>query len=80
VTTRVVIDGDHPGRHDGVVAAARSRFMTAMMSAPLNERGHSVGGLNFSSASLELFAEEERDVAAMFACQASVVLANAVRL
>jgi GAF domain-containing protein len=76
--TSVVIE-DHPaGRYAPFIAAARSRFMTAVLSTPLRVREHSVGGLNLYSRSVGRFGADAVDQAAAFARQASVVLANAV--
>ena len=76
--TSIAIDDDPPDRYSAFVAAARSRFMTGVLSTPLQVRGHSVGGLNLYSASLDQFGDEEVDRAALFARQASVVLANSM--
>jgi GAF domain-containing protein len=78
VITAVVLEDEHVGRYAPFAAAARSRFMTAVLSTPLIVRGLRLGGLNLYSASLDRFGDDEIEVAALFARQASVVLANGV--
>jgi GAF domain-containing protein len=74
----VAVDDDPPDRYTRFIEAARSRFMTGVLSTPLRVRDHSVGGLNLYSASVERFDAGVVDRAAGFAHQASVVLANAM--
>lgn len=76
ITTAVVLEDETVGRYAAFAAAARSRFMTAVLSTPLIVRDRSVGGLNLYSATVDRFGADEVDMAALFAHQASVVLAN----
>jgi GAF domain-containing protein len=60
--------------------AADSRFITAVLSTPLTAGERVLGGLNCYSASQTAFNEDDADVLAQFARQASVVIANAAAL
>ena len=64
-------------RYPRFTPAAMRRFMSSILSTPLQVREGTIGALNVYSASLDRFGEWERSVARLFAAQASILLANA---
>lgn len=58
--------------------AAMQRFMTAVMSVPLTTPQHGLGALNFYSASVVDFDDQQVEMASLYAGQASILLANAL--
>ncbi|MEA3217430.1 MAG: hypothetical protein QOJ19_3586 [Acidimicrobiia bacterium] len=73
---RISLDGD--GSYPEFSRAAQQRFMTAVMSAPLTTPQQGLGALNFYSASVERFADDQAEMASLYAGQASILLANAI--
>lgn len=73
---RVALDGD--GIYPEFSRAAQRRFMTAVMSAPLTTPHECLGSLNFYSASVERFADDQAEMATLYAGHASILLANAI--
>ena len=67
-------------RYPGFADAADQRFITGVLSTPLTAGQQVLGGINCYSASTDRFGEDGAAVAAQFARQASVVLANAAVL
>ncbi len=67
-----------PGRYPGFGEVARQRFMTAVLSVPLTVREDTIGALNFYSSSVRQFRDEDSSLAALFARQASIMLANGI--
>jgi GAF domain-containing protein len=67
-------------RYPAFAEAAEQRFITGVLSTPLAVGERVLGGLNCYSASTGRFPEDEQEVAAQLARQASVVLANAATL
>jgi GAF domain-containing protein len=75
VTTSLELEADGV-RYPTFAKAARQRFILSVLSLPLAVRQDVIGALNLYSGTVEHHGEDEAELAALFAQQASIMLAN----